>query len=103
MRLGAMAGAGSAGRAATTGRSRAPGAMVMSAPAQSALSLPVPSLPSMTASTSLLAPFRSAAIGLGASPPFMSPESATFFPSTHTPKITLPRPAGIASSMPTID
>jgi hypothetical protein len=67
--------------------------MVMSAPPQFALSLPVPSLPSITASVSIFAPVRVAVSIFGASPPLSRPESATFLPSTHTPKYTLPRPA----------
>ena len=77
--------------------------IVINAPPQFAVSLPVPSLASITASVNRFAPVRSAVSIFGASPPRITPDSAAFLPSTQTPKITLPRPACTAESMPTIE
>src|SRR5262249_26691094 len=114
--LDAICGGVSDAGAATTGFACAPGFMMTAAPAQSALSPAVPSLPSTTASIIVFAPVRSTEAGLGPSPRFITSDSNAFLPSTKTAKTTLPGAGGggggasaragagaVPSSTPTIE
>ena len=100
VRLGAICGAGSATGGAMRGCACWPGALIITAPAQSALSPAMPSFASMTASTNFFAPVRSTDTSFGVSPRFMTSDSNTFFPSTQTPKTTLPAGGGGGGGAP---